>query len=72
MMRAAIEEIVKRRADVSVQFYTYAQELLTWGSQLWKDVPLEQKGAIFRPGFIRAVKVARLRAYINVRHISLP
>ena len=71
MMRAAIEEIVKRRADVSVQFYTSALELLTWGSQLWKDVPLEQKGAMFRPGFIRTVKVARLRAYLNVRHLSL-
>ncbi|RPD81621.1 hypothetical protein L226DRAFT_606904 [Lentinus tigrinus ALCF2SS1-7] len=36
-----------------------------WGQNVWKDVPYEDKGAIFKPTFVRGVKCLRLSTLMS-------
>ncbi|KAI0757372.1 hypothetical protein C8Q80DRAFT_1282310 [Daedaleopsis nitida] len=65
LMRAHFDIFLRNSIDVSLEFFTSALELLQWGSQYWKDVSFQDKGAIFQPTFIRAIKALRLDAYMK-------
>ncbi|TBU64671.1 hypothetical protein BD310DRAFT_806101 [Dichomitus squalens] len=64
IMRAFMEEKLKNSIEVALEFYTSALDLLQWGKELWKDVAFEDKGAVFRPTFIRGIKCLRLDAFM--------
>ena len=51
----------------SPEFYRNALEILEWGSNLWKDVPSQDRGMIFEATFIRAVKRLYLKSLMEVR-----
>ena len=65
-MRAFIEDGVRGNTEAALEFYNSAMEVLEWGSERWKDVPFEEKGAIFQPTFIRGVKCLRLDVLLKV------
>lgn len=65
-MRAFIEDGVRGNIETALEFYNSAIEVLEWGSERWKDVPFEEKGAIFQPTFIRGVKCLRLDVLLKV------
>ena len=66
IMRAFMEDKLKDNIETALEFYTTALELLQWGNELWKDVPYDDKGVIFKPTIVRAVKCLRLDAFIGV------
>ena len=57
---------IKRRYDVGVEFIGRALEVLRWGLETWKDVPLQDRGAVFSESFIRGVHALYLDAYLPV------
>lgn len=65
-MRAFFEYAFHGNAETTVDLYTSVLEVLKWGAELWKDVPSEDKGAVFQPTFIRGVKCLRLDAFMKV------
>ena len=60
-----------RQVEKALKNYDLALEVLEWGSQLWKDVSYEDKGHMFKPEFIRGVKLLRLEALTQVRSPQL-
>lgn len=69
-MRAFIEERLAGNCEAALDLLTSALEVLRWGQTIWKDVSDEDKGAIFRPMFVRGVKCLRLNAFMSVRSQS--
>jgi len=68
-MRAFFEDVLRNNAETALEFYTSAIEVLKWGAERWKDVPSEEKGAIFQPTFMRGVKCLRLDALMKVNFV---
>lgn len=66
MMRAFLENALKNNVETALDFYTSATEVLNWGIELWKDVPSDDKGAIFQPTFLRSIKCLRLDVLMKV------
>ena len=56
--------------ETALEFYNSAMEVLEWGSERWKDVAFEEKGAIFQPTFIRGVKCLRLDVLLKVNSMG--
>lgn len=65
-MRGFMEYRLNENFESALEFYTSALDLLQWGRELWKDVSFEDKGAVFQPTFIRAVKGMRLDMLLAV------
>lgn len=70
-MRAFMEDRLKNDTDAALQFLTSALELLRWGAEYWKEVPENDKGAIFQTSFIRGVKCMHLNIFMKVRTRSV-
>jgi len=68
-MRAFFEDTLKNNVETALEFYTSAIEVLKWGAERWKDVPSEDKGAIFQPTFMRGIKCLRLDTLVRVGFI---
>ena len=68
-MRAFLADSISGNAEDGLKFYNSALEVLKWGTERWKDVPDEEKGAIFEPRFARGIKGLRLSTYLGVRLI---
>ncbi|KAI0735556.1 hypothetical protein C8Q76DRAFT_668229 [Earliella scabrosa] len=60
IMRAYLDANIKRSAETGLEFLKSALEVLAWGTERYRDVPNEDKGAIFQPTFIRGIKCMRL------------
>jgi hypothetical protein len=60
-INAYVSSNITQQYDGAVELYRHAVEILQWGRQEWKDVPLEDKGSMFELTYIRAVK----RMYMN-------
>ena len=69
-MRAFMQSNLTPDIEAALDFYTSAIEVLSWGIDLWKDVPNSEKGSIFQPSFLRGVKCLRLDAMLQVRFRS--
>ncbi|THH28438.1 hypothetical protein EUX98_g5764 [Antrodiella citrinella] len=65
IMRGFMEQTIRQNHDVGVEFIGRALEVLRWGLNEWKDVPEEQKGAIFVNSFIRGVHSLYLETYMK-------
>ena len=65
-----MEEKLKADLRAGLEFYTSALEVLRWGLEQWKDVPLDTKGAVFQPTFIRGVNCLRLDCLMKVSIVS--
>jgi hypothetical protein len=48
------------------QFYRQAIEVLEWGARQWKDVPKDDRGAIFEPTFVRGIKKLYIKSLMRV------
>lgn len=57
--------------SAGLQFIENAVDLLEWGQGMWKDVPITDKGVVFKNTFVRAVRLMRLEALVKVRFILL-
>lgn len=66
IIRGFMEYRLNENFESALEFYTSALDLLQWGRELWKDVSFEDKGAVFQPTFIRAVKGMRLDMLLAV------
>jgi hypothetical protein len=51
----------------AIEFFRRALDILEWGSSKWKDVPRDDRGAIFESSFIRGVRKLYLDALWEVR-----
>ena len=72
VMRAFIDDRIKDDIETALEFFASAMDLLRWGKELWKDVPFEEKGEVFRPAFIRGVRCLHLEALLRVCHAPPP
>lgn len=52
------------RHTAGVEFFSRAVDVLEWGRRVWKDVPKDDRGAIFEVTFVRGVK----RLYLSAMH----
>ena len=66
VMRGFLEGGLRGAKSVEVEFLGYALEVLDWGSRVWKDVPKDDRGAIFERTFIRGVRSLHIRALMEV------
>lgn len=66
ILRGHIENGVAVNYQAAVEFFTRAIDVLEWGREAWRDVPPDQRGAIFGDTFVRGVKCLQLDSYINV------
>ncbi|KAJ8488725.1 hypothetical protein ONZ51_g3369 [Trametes cubensis] len=67
IMRAFMQSNLTPDVEAALDFYTSAIEVLSWGIDLWKDVPNSEKGSIFQPSFLRGVKCLRLDAMLQTQ-----
>jgi hypothetical protein len=67
-MRGWFEETLGDEVATALEFYNSAIEILKWGAERWRDVPFEDKGAVFQPTFIRGIKCLRLDLLLKVCH----
>lgn len=58
------------RHVAGVEFFTRAIDILEWGRRVWKDVPKDDRGAIFEVTFVRGVKRLYMSAMHQVRYAS--
>ncbi|CDO72727.1 hypothetical protein BN946_scf184990.g10 [Trametes cinnabarina] len=65
LLRAFMQENVMHDIGAALDFYTSAIEVIQWGMQRWRDVPINEKGSIFQASFLRGVKCLRLDACIK-------
>jgi hypothetical protein len=65
-MRGFLAGSLNGNGEVALEFYNSALEILRWGAERWKDVPDEEKGAIFEPWFACGIKGLRIGAYLAV------
>ncbi|KAI0336225.1 hypothetical protein GY45DRAFT_1430362 [Cubamyces sp. BRFM 1775] len=65
IMRAFIQSNLTPDAEAALDFYTSAIEVLSWGIDLWRNVPNSEKGSIFQASFLRGVKCLRLDAMLQ-------
>lgn len=65
-MRGFVEGGLSGSHSISVKFLGKALEVLDWGSRVWKGVPDEDRGAIFKPTFIRGVRSLHISAFMEV------
>ncbi|OSD05836.1 hypothetical protein PYCCODRAFT_1181830 [Trametes coccinea BRFM310] len=52
--------------DAALDYYSCALDVLEWGMQQWANVDVEERGLIFQEATVRAVKILRLEAYMQV------
>jgi len=52
----------------AVEFHARVVEILNWGSHVWEDVPISDRGCIFEWTFIRGAK----RLYLSAIHQASP
>lgn len=67
IMRGFMEGGMRRNKSAQVEFLGFALEVLDWGSRAWKDVPKDDRGAIFERTFIRGVRSLHINALMEVR-----
>ncbi|KAI0374549.1 hypothetical protein BV20DRAFT_1033344 [Pilatotrama ljubarskyi] len=60
-----IEEFYLGALEHALDYYTSALEVLQWGMETWKDVDVPERGLIFQEAIVRAVKILRLKAFIQ-------
>ncbi|KAH8086672.1 hypothetical protein BXZ70DRAFT_899907, partial [Cristinia sonorae] len=65
IMRGYMDQMIRRRYDVSVEFIGRALEFLKWGAETWKDSSTSDRGIVFSPSFIVGVHALYLDAYLN-------
>lgn len=66
-MRGFIEHILRRQYLPAHEFLSRAIEVIEWGRTVWKDVPTEERGAIFEATFLRSVRALHLEVSMSVR-----
>ena len=66
MLLALLQDTVKLNLEAALELYDYAIDVLEWGAQRWKDVPFEDKGAIFQPTIVCAIKCLRIDTLFKV------
>ncbi|KAH8086615.1 hypothetical protein BXZ70DRAFT_956205 [Cristinia sonorae] len=64
-IRGFMEATMQNRNDVGVEFIGQALELLRWGCETWRDVPQDDKGAVFHQSFVRGVHARYLDVYMK-------
>ncbi|KAH9927533.1 uncharacterized protein BXZ73DRAFT_78555 [Epithele typhae] len=66
IFRAFMADGLEGNPAASLDIYTSALEVLKWGAEKYKDVPLEERGTVLEPTFIRGVKAMRLNQYMKL------
>ena len=66
IMRGFIEDRLTGAIETALEFFTSALEVLEWGSRTFSHLEKEQRGGVFEPTFIRAVKSFRLDSLMGV------
>ena len=66
-LRAYFADRSGQSKTVGMQYYNSIVDVLEWGAETWRDVPMSDRGVIFLKTFIRAIKRIRLEAYLSVR-----
>lgn len=65
-MRAFVSANIAQQYITAIELFREAVEILQWGRQKWKDVPSKEKGTMFEPTYIRAVKRIYMTTLIEV------
>lgn len=60
---------ISRNHKLALEYFTRAEEVLKWGSNLWEKVSTKDRGVVFEKTFIRAVCRMRLKAMYEVSKI---
>lgn len=71
IIRAYLSAGIDRDTAVALQFYEGAFRILERGREVWKDVPLRDRGIIFEETFIRGLRVLLAQEHMNVRRALL-
>ncbi|KAH9858277.1 TPR-like protein [Lenzites betulinus] len=64
-MRAYLAHRTQESLTLALQHYNNIIEVLEWGAELWKDVPISEKGYIFQKTFIRGIRHFKMEAYLG-------
>lgn len=51
---------------LGVEYHSRAVEVLDWGSHVWQDVPIEDRGCVFERTFVRGEKRLHIMAIHEV------
>lgn len=65
-MQAFMAILFEENFTAAVEYYRHIIELLTWGRTVWRDVPSQDRGAIFKDTFLRGVRNMYIDALIGV------
>lgn len=65
MMSGFLTDSLGGDSPGAVQFYDEVIQALEWGRQAWRNVPKEQRGAVFEDTFLRGVKCLRFDCYMK-------
>ncbi|OAX32805.1 hypothetical protein K503DRAFT_804927 [Rhizopogon vinicolor AM-OR11-026] len=68
IMRASVEGNLREEPQAAVQYFKRALDLLEWGRTIWKDVPKDNRGAIFEDTFLTGVRGLYLKMFMNAHH----
>lgn len=70
-MRGFLDGTLSREYGHKYEFFKNAVTVLRWGAKTWKNVPREDRGAIFEATFINGVRRMYLDAITEVRLLLL-
>lgn len=65
-MKGFFTEKTECNYRAALEFYRSAIVVLEWGHKEWKEVPIVDRGVIFSPTFVRAIRRFHLEAYMSV------
>ncbi|KAG2128642.1 uncharacterized protein EDB93DRAFT_1184074 [Suillus bovinus] len=65
IMRGMLEGRMRDAPETGVQFLKRAIDLLEWGRNVWKNVPKDDRGAIFQDTFLRGVRSLHLKMFMD-------
>jgi hypothetical protein len=70
-MKASLKRALRQQPQVGVQYLRRALNLLEWGRTIWRDVPKDDRGAIFLDTFVTGLRGMYLRMFMEVSSESL-
>ncbi|KAG6374418.1 hypothetical protein JVT61DRAFT_4455 [Boletus reticuloceps] len=65
LMRAILDSKLRQAPHVAVERMKEILQILQWGRQIWRDVPKDDRGAVFQDTFVRGIKAIYLETLMS-------
>ncbi|KAF8126941.1 hypothetical protein EV363DRAFT_1346694 [Boletus edulis] len=65
LMRAILDSKLRQAPHVAVERLKEILQILQWGRQIWRDVPKDDRGAVFQDTFVRGIKAIYLETLMS-------